>query len=414
LQSQFRCNGSDGYLAWIDGTLEIRETANETLDGINYDFRVFDSPNELRDVIFEKNSINNKARLVAGYCWNWVSRNDSTLNDIIIEEHNFAMKWNLASDGNLWIRKPDSVNEVGCIHTCQGLETDYIGVIIGPDFIIRDGVAVTDAAKRARTDASIKGYQTLLRENPQSAKNKADAIIKNTYRTLMTRGMKGCYIYCTDEETNAWFKKAMGRAAKEYQETAVVSKKAIEGGLASNDDRYEGLTLRLLKTSEVKPYVNAVPIYDLAIAAGLFSEMQLVNEVPLAGDTDNFDQYQWVELPDSFRIHSGQFVARVVGESMNKRIPNGSWCLFNLNPAGTRQGKIVLVQHRSIEDPDTGGHYTIKIYQSEKVVSEDGSWQHSRITLKPYSTDPNYKPIVLEVENGDEVAVIAEMVAVLA
>jgi hypothetical protein len=81
---------------------------------------------------------------------------------------------------------------------------------------------------------------------------------------------------------------------------------------------------------------------------------------------------------------------------------------------GTRQGKIVLVQHRSIEDPDTGGHYTIKIYQSEKVASEDGGWQHSRITLKPYSNDPNYKPIVLEVENGDEVAVIAEMVEVLA
>jgi uncharacterized protein len=413
LQSQFRCNGSDGYLAWIDGTLEIRETANETLEDINYDFRVFDSPNELRDVIFEKNRINNKARLVAGYCWNWVSKNDTTLNDITIKEHNFAMKWNLASDGNLWIRKPDSVKEVGCIHTCQGLETDYIGVIIGPDFVIRDGVAVTDAAKRAGTDASIRGYQTLLRENPQSAKKKADAIIKNTYRTLMTRGMKGCYIYCTDQETNSWFKQAMGRAAKDYQETVVVAQKAIENALASNDERYEGLPLRLLKTSEVKPYVNAVPIYDLAIAAGLFSEMQLVNEIPLSGDINNFDQYQWVELPDSFRIHSGQFVARVVGESMNKRIPNGSWCLFNLNPVGTRQGKIVLVQHRSIEDPDTGGHYTVKIYQSEKMASEDGGWRHNRITLKPSSTDFSYKPIVFEVENGDEVAVVAEMVAVL-
>ncbi len=211
LQSQFRCNGSDGYLAWIDNTLEVRETANETLEGINYDFRVFDSPNELRDAIFEKNRINNKARIVAGYCWNWISKNDAMLKDIAIEEHGFAMKWNLASDGNLWILKPDSVNEVGCIHTCQGLETDYIGVIIGPDFVIRDGVAVTDAGKRARTDASIKGYKSLLRENPSAAKQKADAIIKNTYRTLMTRGMKGCYIYCTDEETNAWFKAGYGQ-----------------------------------------------------------------------------------------------------------------------------------------------------------------------------------------------------------
>lgn len=257
-----------------------------------------------------------------------------------------------------------------------------------------------------------RGIKSQLKEDSSAAKQKADAIIKNTYRTLMTRGMKGCYIYCTDKETNTWFKEAVGRAVTEYQEPATTAQQTIEVGQASNDSRYEGLTLRLLKAIEVKPYINAVPVYDLAIAAGLFSELQMVDEVPLAGDA-NFDQYQWVELPDSFRIHSGQFVARVVGESMNKRIPNGSWCLFNLKPAGSRQGKIVLVQHRSIDDPDTGGHYTVKIYQSEKVASEGGGWRHSRITLKPSSTDQSYKPIVLEVESGDEVSVIAEMIAVL-
>jgi len=412
LQSQFRCNGSDGYLAWIDNTLDVRETANRTLENINYDFKVFGSPTELRDAIIEKNRINNKARIVAGYCWDWVSKNDANLKDISIDEHGFAMKWNLASDGNLWILKPDSVNEVGCIHTCQGLETDYIGVIIGSDFVIRDGVVVTDASKRAKTDASIKGYKTLLRENPRAAKQKADAIIKNTYRTLMTRGMKGCYIYCTDQETNAWFEQAMGRAAQEYQTTVAIEGRLIEGMQASNDKLYEGLTLRLLKSDEVKPYQNAVPIYDLAIAAGLFSEMQMVDEVPLVGDA-NFDQYQWVELPSSFRIHSGQFVARVVGESMNKRIPNGAWCLFSLNPVGSRQGKVVLVQHRSIDDPDMGGHYTIKIYQSEKISEGDSEWRHSRIVLNPASTNPSFKPIVLEPESGEELAVIAELVAVL-
>lgn len=410
LQSQFRCNGSNGYLAWIDNTLEIRETANKTLDGINYDFRVFDSPNELREAIIKKNQINNKARLVAGYCWDWISKSNSTLKDITIGEYDFAMKWNLASDGNLWILKSDSVNEVGCIHTCQGLETDYIGVIIGSDFVIRDGVAVTDAGRRAKTDASIKGYKSLLKTNPDAAKQKADAIIKNTYRTLMTRGMKGCYVFCTDQETNAWFKQAMGREAKEHLDVAVQQRMEVDQ--VNSDGKFEGLTLRLLKTGEVKPYVNAVPIYDLAIAAGRFSDIQMVHQAPQAGDL-NVDQYQWVELPDSFRIHSGQFVARVVGESMNKRIPSGSWCLFNLNPVGTRQGKIVLVQHRNIEDPDTGGHFTIKTYQSEKVAGEGDEWRHSRITLNPYSTDPSYKPIVFEAESGDEVKIIAEMVAVL-
>ncbi len=206
LSSQFRCNGSDGYLAWLDNVLQIKETANVVFDSDDYDLKFFDSPNDLKNEIFEKNKINNKARLVAGYCWDWVSKKNKTLNDIIIPEHNFAMRWNLASDGNLWIISPESVNEIGCIHTCQGLELDYIGVIIGDDLIVRDGKIITNPDKRAKTDASLKGYKKLYRENPEKAKRKADLIIKNTYRTLMTRGMKSCYIYSTDEETNNYFK----------------------------------------------------------------------------------------------------------------------------------------------------------------------------------------------------------------
>jgi hypothetical protein len=413
LQSQFRCNGSDGYLAWIDNALEIRDTANETLEGVNYDFRVFDSPGELRDAIFEMNRINNRARLVAGYCWNWISKSDPTLNDIIIDEHKFAMKWNLATDANLWILKPDSVNEIGCIHTCQGLETDHIGVIIGLDFVIRDGVAVTDAAKRAKTDSSVKGYRSLLRNNPSEARKKADAIIKNTYRTLMTRGMKGCFVFCVDKETNAWFKQLMGRDAKAYQENAAVWQQGIEANTEPASYRFKGLTLRLVETAQVEPYINAVPICDLDVAAGSFSETQSAAELPQVGDRVNIGQYQWVELPDSFRIRPGLFVAKVVGESMNKRIPNGAWCLFSVKPGGTRQGKVVLVNHRSIDDPETGGHFTIKTYESEKAATEHGSWRHRRITLKPESTDPSWKPLVFDDDSAGELVVIAEMVAVL-
>lgn len=413
LQSQFRCNGSDGYLAWVDNVLEIRETANETLENVNYDFQVFDSPGELRDAIFEKNRINNKARLVAGYCWDWISKSDLTLNDISIDEHKFAMKWNLATDANLWIVKADSVNEVGCIHTCQGLETDYIGVIIGPDFVIRDGVAVTDAAKRARTDSSVKGYRSLLKSNPSEARKKADAIIKNTYRTLMTRGMKGCFVFCVDKETNAWVKQLMGRDAKAYQENTASGLEAIEANADPSSGRFKGLTLRLIEKAQVEPYINAVPICDLDVAAGLFSQTQSATELPQAGVRVNIGQYQWVELPDSFRIRPGLFVARVVGESMNKRIPNGAWCLFSASPGGTRQGKVVLVNHRSIDDPETGGHFTIKTYESEKTSTKDGSWRHRRITLKPESTDSSYKPIVFVDDSAAELVVIAEMVAVL-
>jgi len=209
LTSQFRCNGSNGYLAWLDNALQIRETANKSLEGIDFDFQIVDSPNKLRDMIFEKNKINNKARLVAGYCWNWISRNNSKLKDINIPEFDFGMRWNLASDGNLWILAPESVNEVGCIHTCQGLEMDYVGVIVGDDLIVRDGKVLVDPSKRAKTDGSTKGYKTYLKTEPAMAKQKIRAIIKNTYRTLMTRGMKGCYVYFTDKETETHFKKVI-------------------------------------------------------------------------------------------------------------------------------------------------------------------------------------------------------------
>lgn len=204
LASQFRCNGSDGYLAWIDNLLQIRGTANDSLEGINYDFEVIDNPLLLHKKIIELNKENNKSRLLAGYCWKWISKKSPNLKDIVIG--NYDATWNLNSHGQSWIIHPDSVSEVGCIHTSQGLELDYVGVIIGPDMIVRNGNIVTDATKRANSDLSFKGIKNRLKENPEESKKIADMIIKNTYRTLMTRGMKGCYVYSTDPETQEYFK----------------------------------------------------------------------------------------------------------------------------------------------------------------------------------------------------------------
>ncbi len=206
LESQFRCNGSDGYLSWLSNTLQIDDTANPTLAGIDYDFRVLDSPNDLRQHIVELNRESNKARMVAGYCWDWKGKKIPDIEDVTIPEHGFSMRWNLDKDGSLWIIAPDSVSEIGCIHTCQGLELDYIGVIIGEDLVIRNGRVVTDAGKRSSQDRSIHGYKSMLRSDPEAANAIADRIIKNTYRTLMTRGQKGCYLYCVDKETNDYFK----------------------------------------------------------------------------------------------------------------------------------------------------------------------------------------------------------------
>lgn len=207
LKSQFRCDGSDGYLAWLDNVLEIRETANFDLDN-KYDFKVFDNPNELRKAIEEKNKVNNKSRLVAGYCWNWISegKNKSDIYDITIPEYNFGMSWNLGNSST-WAIDKESVNEIGCIHTCQGLEFDYVGVIIGDDLRYENNHIITDYTKRAKTDQSIKGINKIAKEEGiEEAKRITDSIIKNTYKTLMTRGMKGCYVYCTDKKLNEYLK----------------------------------------------------------------------------------------------------------------------------------------------------------------------------------------------------------------
>lgn len=208
LDSQFRCNGSDGYIAWLDRVLDIKDTANFDIDGFDYDFRVLDNPNEVRKLIEEKNKINNKSRIVAGYCWNWISegKNNSDIHDIQIPEYNFGMSWNLGNS-TTWAIDCNSINEVGCIHTCQGLEFDYIGVIIGDDLRYENGHIVADYTKRAKTDTSLNGIKKITKEQGQEVANKiADNIIKNTYRTLMTRGMKGCYVYCTNKELAEYLK----------------------------------------------------------------------------------------------------------------------------------------------------------------------------------------------------------------
>jgi phage repressor protein C with HTH and peptisase S24 domain len=277
----------------------------------------------------------------------------------------------------------DSVHQIGCIHTCQGLELDYIGVIIAEDFVILDGVVFTYASKRSSNDRSIRGYKTMLKKDPEKATQLTADIIKNTYRTLMTRGQKGCYIYCVDAETGDYFRK--------------ITQPVVEN--ASNSlSPYQGLSLPIVPLEEANPYVTHVPIYDLH-AAGSFSEAQMIEGM------------QWVEWPDHINVSEGMFVMRLEGESMNRRIPNGSWCLFKSTPGGTRNGKVVLVQHRYIDDPDHGGSYTVKVYHSDKSNEGDVSF-NTRIVIKPDTNAFGYSSIELE-DDGEELTIIGEYLAVI-
>lgn len=209
LISQFRCGGSDDYMAWLDDSLGLQDVPENYFSREKFDFQIFDSASKLHDAIRKKNLVNNKSRIVAGYCWNWVSKKDPKAYDIVIPEENYQARWNLASYGNEWIINPKSVDEVGCIHTCQGLEVDYVGVIVGNDLGVESGELVTSPRGRAKSDKSLNGYVGERKLNPEAADAKADELIRNTYRTLMSRGMKGCYVYFTDPAVKEYFESRM-------------------------------------------------------------------------------------------------------------------------------------------------------------------------------------------------------------
>jgi hypothetical protein len=199
LVSQFRCNGSDSYLEWLEDALGIKPAIDPDFTDFDFDFRVFDDPNELMAAVVARNAEANKARVVAGYCWEWPTntRGSRAAGHVSIPDHNFAKSWNLDST-TTWAIDDDSVDQIGCVHTCQGLEFAYVGVIIGDDMRFENGRVVTDRTKRAKTDASLRGIGVFAKSDPERADSIAEEIIRNTYRVLMTRGMKGCYVFCTD------------------------------------------------------------------------------------------------------------------------------------------------------------------------------------------------------------------------
>jgi len=382
LESQFRCNGSDGYLSWLDNLLQIRETANILLSSEDFDFQIFNSPNALRNAIIAKNG-NNKARLVAGYCWDWISKNNSSNDDIVIPEHHFSMKWNLNSYGQRWIIEPDSVNEIGCIHTCQGLELDYVGVIVGNDLKYENGRVITNFQEHPRRDKAMQGLKQLYKKDPEVAKKKADELIKNTYRVLLSRGMKGCYVFFCDSSMAEYARSMMANN----------NVKPVEKPVNQFHVRIEQQV-----GQEVK-FVDYLPLYSLRAACGYF------------GDGEDVEELGWIRVDDQGKLNRNMFVVRAFGDSMEPNIHDGDYCVFRANPAGSREGKIVLVQNHIAYDFDYGGSYAIKKYSSEKYFNADGTWQHSKILLKPLN--PKYNPIVLDETYSDCFRVIGEFLGIV-
>ncbi|NLX47940.1 MAG: DUF2075 domain-containing protein [Euryarchaeota archaeon] len=208
LEAQFRCSGSDAFVNWIDNTLGIRRTANILWEGNeNFEFRIMDSPAAIENELRGKIALGSTARMTAGFCWPWSNpQADGTLkDDVVVGE--YRRPWNAKSGTKLakgipkeitWAYDPKGFDQVGCVYTAQGFEFDYAGVIIGPDLRYNFDLQAWEGHKETSFDTVVK----------RSGDRFLD-LVKNTYRVLLTRGMKGCYVHFMDKDTERFFRSRM-------------------------------------------------------------------------------------------------------------------------------------------------------------------------------------------------------------
>lgn len=375
LVSQFRCNGSGTYIQFIDQLLQRNEESVAIdFSELNYDFRVFDNPNEMRDELRKKNEINNKSRMVAGYCYDWNVKKGRGDYDIILP-YDFKAKWNLASD-NIWAVNPNSFEEVGCIHTAQGLEFDYVGVIIGRDLIfdkLTNKVLVNQNA--ISKDDKSSGIRSL------KDKKEARRLILNTYKTLLTRGQKGCYVYCEDKALADYIRQMLG---KDSMPAKTVEMNTDIRKVAEERSPIQTIIIDDYDFQRKPDRMGFIPLYSVEAACGYFEE----GNIPEVEGW--FDAFGYGFRPDPER----HFAVHAKGDSMLPKIHNGDLCVFEWYKAGSRNGEIVLTQCQD-NDPEYGGRYTIKKYSSEKDITDEG-WLHSRVELKPLNND--YNVIELDAE----------------
>jgi len=391
LLTQFRCNGSDGYLDWLEFVLGYSKKPRKLTQNDNFVFKVFDDPKVLYDFIKNHELKKaNSARLVAGYCWPWSDPkpDGSLVKDVVIGD--FKMPWEARDESGMrvlkgipkwyqWAYKTEGVNQVGCIYTAQGFEFDYIGVIVG-----------NDLKYDHKTDSLIGNVEGTQDPTLKRAQSDFDKYVKNIYRVLMSRGMKGCCVYFVDKEVEKYFKRHMD------------TKIDFKDELPEDDVRREIEEMIAQIEADVEKhlqYTEYLPLYSFAAACGYF------------GEGEPAEVEGWVKVGDSRRLSRNMFIVRARGKSMEPQIPEGSYCIFKAPVVGTRNGKIVLVQHRDIFDSDHGGAYSIKKYSSEKQYDRDGNWKHEKIVLHPIN--PAYKLIDIPEPDSESFTVIDEFIGVV-
>jgi len=347
LEAQFRCSGSDAFVNWVNNTLGVKRTANVIWDQKEeFDFQIMSSPQELYAKIKQKNSESkSSARLVAGFCWPWSNPNkDGTLvNDVKIGD--FEMPWEGKEVGikfapgippaSLWPNDPNGVNQIGSIYTIQGFEFEYVGVIIGPDLVYNFENQTWIAFREKSADAVVK----------RSGEKLVD-LLKNTYRVLLTRGMKGCYVYFVDKETEKFFKSR------------------IEGVSPVN----KPIVQKIISPYSVE--MIGVPLLGSAPCGASFYAEKNTEEIIMV---------------EKSKIKPGTkyFILRASGDSMNKvGINDGDFVLCRFSEKAETGDKVVALLG--------GENVTIKYYDKK-----DG-----RRILLPKSTNSIHQPIIPEEEDS--------------
>ncbi|MGZ3863379.1 MAG: DNA/RNA helicase domain-containing protein [Bacteroidia bacterium] len=363
LKSQMRVTGGVDYINFVDRLLNLRLNTKESrFNSSEYELLIFDSFKDMVDLIREKEAKYGLSRMIAGYSWPWVSKKNKKTKDIEIEGIRFF--WNTTDKD--WINSPNSYDEIGCIHTTQGYDLNYAAIIFGRE--------ITFDPDTRKIVIERKNY---FDRNGAAGIRDADELkeyIINIYKTLMYRGIKGTFIYACDKNLSEYFKEAI-KTFKPATQAKIISIERAEN-------------------------TNMVPLYDLRVAAGSFSDLQ------------NASILKMINVSEKYRPTDDYFACKVVGESMNKKITNGSLCLFKKYTGGSREGKIVLAQHYKIQDSDLGSGYTIKEYHSSKEITE-GNWRHNSIELRPLSTQAGFESIFIEESELDQFNIIGIFIGVI-
>lgn len=357
LYSQFRSKGGNGYVKFVDDLLDQKITdAKYKYSSNNYEVLLFDNFKDFVSELKSKNTQHQLSRFVAGYGWQWISKNDKSKYDIVIDGLRF--QWN--HDNIEFILKDVNAEQIGCIHTTQGYDLNYVGLIFGPEIILNPQTNQIEILQ--------ENYYDTNGQNTITDINVLKQYIINIYKTIMLRGILGCYLYVSDENLRNYFKKHI------Y---------SFNENISPIIDTAEAKEIKII------PFENSVPLYSLKVPAGEFK----FNE--------SLPEEKFILVPDGVKITQDHFACKIIGNSMNKIVQDGQIALFKRYTGGSRNGLMVIAEYYDHQDLDYGSCYTFKEYFSQKTVNEE-SWQHEKIILKPKSFDSSYQDIVIDPNSINE------------